>query len=393
MSKQKLYPILALATLSAGSLLAYDVPLTFLGTNAPPISFHGFASQGFLLSSDYNYLAPDTKDGSFQFSEAGLNASINPFPRLRITAQAFTYDIGNDVGKYDFVLDYAQAEYTFDDEFGIRAGRIRRPQGIYNAVQDVDLARTYVLLPQGVYDARWRDFYVALDGGEFFGTLPLNKAGSLSYELYGGMDNVSTDGGLAKLLRDSFGPGGQLNSIDSEPHAGAQLWWNTPLDGLRIGACGGYKFGFDFHATIQTPDGPINPDFNEDVEYYQGSVEYVWKAWTFQTEYYTYIAHPDVGAGRQADAWYASAAYRFNKWVEAGTYYSEYYYDVGHRDVASDYQKDLALALRFDLRDWWIFKIEGHYIHGTGLLTDSGANPSQDNRGWFMLALKTTVSF
>jgi hypothetical protein len=389
----KLTLAITASILAAASASAIEAPLSFFGTNMPPIDFHGFASQGFLASSDYNYLGNDTRNGSFQFTEAGLNASINPFPRTRITAQAFTYDIGNDVGKYDLVLDYAQAEYTFNDEFGIRAGRIRRPQGIYNAVQDVDMARTFVLLPQGVYDSRWRDFYVSLDGGEFFGALPLGKAGSLSYELFGGLDRCALDGGVANFLRSQFGPGGQVNAINSEPHAGAQLWWNTPLDGLRFGAAGGYKFDWKLDGTIQIPHGSIPVHIDDDISYFQGSVEYTWKAWTFQTEYYTYLPHPVDGDGSRADAWYAAASYRINKWVEAGVYYSEYYGDTTQRANSLDYQKDAALALRFDLRDWWILKVEGHYIHGTGLLEDDGANPSQDNRGWFMLALKTTVSF
>ena len=377
---------------AAQSVSAYEVHP--MGTNMPAVDFHGFASQGFLASSDYNYLGNDTKNGSFNFTEAGLNASINPFPRTRITAQAFTFDLGNDVGQYDVVLDYAQAEYTFNDYLGVRGGRIRRPQGIYNAVQDVDMARTFVLLPQGVYDSRWRDFYVSLDGGEFFGTLPLGKAGSLSYELYGGLDNCAENGGVAKFI--GFLTGLRPVSINQEPHSGVQLWWNTPVDGLRLGANGGYKFDFEFKQAV----GPFSATgYKEDISYFQGSIEYCWKKWTFQTEYYTYLLHPlpetaaIVGPGTRGDAWYVAASYRFNKWVETGVYYSEWYTDVEHRGDSAQYQKDAALSLRFDLRDWWVFKVEGHYIHGTGLLEDNGANPSQDNRGWFMLALKTTLSF
>ena len=37
----------------------------------PAITFHGFASQGFIDTSSYNYLAADTKGGSFEFSEFG----------------------------------------------------------------------------------------------------------------------------------------------------------------------------------------------------------------------------------------------------------------------------------------------------------------------------------
>ena len=153
--------------------------LNFLGTNMPPLDFHGFVSQGFLYSDTYNYLDTDTKDGSFRYSEAGVNVSMNPFPRTHIAIQGFMFDVG-DAGKYEPFLDYASIDYTFNDYIGVRGGRIRKPGGIYNAIQDIDLARTYVLLPQGLYDARFRDLDATLDGGEIFGSLPLSKAGSLS---------------------------------------------------------------------------------------------------------------------------------------------------------------------------------------------------------------------
>jgi len=65
------------------------------------------------LPSTRDYLNNDSRDGAFRFSEAGLNAAINPIPRTRIIARAFTYDLGEDVGEYDVALDYAPAEYTF----------------------------------------------------------------------------------------------------------------------------------------------------------------------------------------------------------------------------------------------------------------------------------------
>lgn len=371
-------------------LEAYELNL---GTNLPPVDFHGFVSQGFLYSSSYNYLG-ETKQGSFKFTEAGLNASFNPLPRTRIAVQGFTYDVG-DAGQYDFVLDYALVEYTFNDYFGIRAGRIRRPQGIYNDIQDVDVARTFVLLPQGIYDARWRDFYVSLDGGEFFGTIPLQRAGSLSYELYAGMARPSDDGGIALQLHNSLPPFIHVDSIPPAVMFGGQLWWNTPIDGLRFGATGGFISAAGFDSTIQTPGGPIHPDNRNDVVIQQYSAEYLWRAWTFQSELYVNDIYP-YAAGMAAThslTWYASAAYRFNKWFEAGGYYTEYYGQINQSDNSLLYQKDAALTLRFDPKDWWTFKIEGHYIRGTGLLQDNADNPVQNGNGWWMLDLKTTFSF
>jgi len=292
------------------------------------------------------------------------------------------------------VLDYAQAEYTFNDYLGIRAGRIRRPQGIYNDIQDVDVARTFVLLPQGIYDARWRDFYASLDGGEFFGTIPLQRAGSLTYEIYGGMVNPSLDGGAALQIRDSLPASGHLDSIDSAAEFGGQLWWNTPVDGLRFGVAGGVVPVFNFNTTIQIPGGSIHPNNRNEAVFQQYSAEYLWRAWTFQSELYFRDYYPESAApDTHLLTWYGSAAYRFNKWFEAGGYYTEYYGDTHQSDNSLFYQKDAALALRCDVTEWWTFKIEGHYIRGTGLLEDTANNPVQNGNGWWMLDLKTTFSF
>jgi len=397
------FPYLLLASLAAisvGRLQAADWKL--FGPNAPDIEFHGFASQGFIDSTGYNYLG-DSKSGSFEFTELGLNASFNPFPRTRIMAQAFADDVGS-AGKYDAVLDYALAEYTFNDYIGIRAGRIRRPQGIYNDIQDVDLARTFVLLPQGVYDARYRDFYVSLDGAELFGTIPLKQAGSLAYELYGGLIRPSLDGGLALQIADGLPPGGRLAEINPAKTVGGQLWWSTPIDGLRMGASGVYMPGSNFNTTLQTATGPIHLNERSDTLIQQYSAEYLWKAWTFQAEgLFRDTSSENTGVSDlNIFSWYASAAYRFNKWLEAGSYYTEYYNEsfnrsgagIGSSPFPSDAnQRDAAVALRFDLTDRWIFKVEGHYLRGTGLLEDNASNPIRHDNGWWMIAIKTTISF
>jgi hypothetical protein len=386
------------AALAAGSVNAYELKL---GTNLPPVDVHGFVSQGLLYSSGYNYLG-DTKDSTGKFFEAGANVSVNPFKRTRITAQGFMFNVGDDVGLYHPFLDYALVEYTFADWLGVRGGRIRRPSGIYNHIQDVDLARTWVLLPQGVYDARWRDFSAGLDGGEIFGNVPLSKLGSASYEIYAGNLTMSDDGGVAQVIRNNNPY--SFNGIDDCFIIGGQLWWNTPADGLRFGVSGGYldQWGYTIHAN---PVLAIHTVGN--IPFVQASAEYTWRNWTFQGEYYTYVLnghnYNNVGApvdsfvGRahsHPDSWYVSASYRFNKWLETGAYYSQYYADVDHRSGSADSsQKDTALTLRFDPKDWWLIKIEGHWIEGTALLQDNASNPNRHGNSWFMLAMKTTVSF
>jgi len=391
------YPALllaAIAVISGGQLRAADWQP--FGPNAPDFEFHGFASQGFIDSTGYNYLGA-SKDGSLEFTELGLNVSFNPFPRTRIMAQAIAYDAG-DAGKYDPILDYALVEYTFNDYFGIRAGRIQRPQGIYNDIQDVDLGRTFVLLPQAVYDTRWRDFYESLDGGDLFGTIPLGTAGSLTYEVYGGVIRPRMDGGVALEIQNGLPAGDHLDQLNSPAVVGGQLWWNAPLDGLRLGAAASYIHSFAVSSSFQTPFGLLHSVSNTNAFGQQYSAEYLWKAWTFQAEgcFLDDTTGPAANADQSSIGWYADAAYRFNKWLETGAYYDEYYIQGPGKAALTQsdtYQKDAAIAVRFDLTDRWIFKIEGHYIHGTALLQDNSLNPVRRDNGWGMIDLKTTISF
>lgn len=385
----------ALAVLTAGQLQAADWHL--FGPDAPDIEFHGFASQGFIDSTGYNYLGA-SKNGSLEFTELALNASFNPFPRTRITAQAIAYDVG-DAGQYDPILDYALAEYTFNDYIGIRAGRIQRPQGIYNDIQDLDLGRTFVLLPQAVYNARWRDFYESFDGSEIFGALPLGVAGSLTYEIYGGLVRPSMDGGVASEIRDSLPASGHLDKFNSPSIIGGQLWWNAPLDGLRLGAAVSYLHAFSISTSFQTPLGLLRSVSTSDTLGQQYSAEYLWKAWTFQAEgcFIDNTGETSTASDQYNVGWYVDASYRFNKWLEVGAYYDEYYIQgPGKAALLSPsdaYQKDAALAVRFDLTDRWIFKVEGHYMHGTALLQDNDLNRVRRDNGWGMIDLKTTISF
>jgi hypothetical protein len=408
----------------ARSCVRFEGTDVYIG-NLPPVTFHGFASAGFLDSTTYDYLARNTKQGSFEYDEFGLNASMSPFARTRISAQGFAFDVGN-VGEYEVMLDYALVDYSVCNEFGIRAGRFRRPEGIYNSTQDIDVARTSIILPQGMYDARWRDFSASADGGSFYGDIRLGKAGSASYEAYGGVMNLTDKGGVARELEDRLrnpppgSPPTEYIGVKGCPGTGVQLWWNTPLEGLRAGVAYAEAFGLSYDYRVNIPQAYGGGEYKtvQDIPIQHYSLEYQWKSWTFQAEYryqdlYSYNQKPDGQSGpttdSASDCWYAGAAYQVNKWFQVGAYYTEYYANVanrnGHEEPANSpngfaspsdaYQKDAALSFRFDPKPWWTFKVEGHAINGTGLLYDATDNPESGRHSgeWLMLAVKNTFSF
>src|SRR6185295_7708513 len=76
----------------------------FLGLEA-----HGFASQGYLLTTGNEYLVTDSKRGSFQVSEVGLNFSRELTNRLRFGVQFLAQNFGA-AGNYTPKVDWFQLD-------------------------------------------------------------------------------------------------------------------------------------------------------------------------------------------------------------------------------------------------------------------------------------------
>jgi hypothetical protein len=70
--------------------------------------------------------------------------------------------------------------------------------------------------------------------------------------------------------------------------------------------------------------------------------------------------------------------------------------DPGGRQGSAKYQRDVALTLRFDMNAHWLFKVEGHFMHGTAALSpalNGGAAVDTLEKVWGLLLLKTTAYF
>jgi hypothetical protein len=194
------------------------------GSSPLGIEIHGFVSQGFIKSTSNNYLAEDSKKGSFEFSEVGINFSKQLTDRMRVGLQLFTHDLGP-LGNYRTRFDWFYLDYRFWDFLGVRAGRTKLPFGLYNENNDIDAARVPVLLPQSVYPVSNRDFLLAQTGGELYGIVPLASAGSLEYRLYGGA-----------IFYDTADATSTLSNVRGPYIFGARLMWQAPVEGLQLGA-------------------------------------------------------------------------------------------------------------------------------------------------------------
>lgn len=397
------------------------------------IDIHGFISQGYSISSHNNYLNMKTSDGSYEMNEAAVNFSTKITDRLHGGLQLLSRDLGK-VGNNMLMLDWAYADYRLRDYLGIRVGKIKTPLALYNEIRDVDALRTFILLPQSVYDENVRDFSFAFQGAAVYGNLWMGKAGDVDYNLYTGTFNIPNPNtgfwydsfsNLSNEIRDVIAkPGSRINEvaisnaqISAEYIWGGSAYWNAPLSGLKVGGCylyGAIDMKTDLDAfsekTLKSEETveeisrtPLFADATIK-DYYTLSGEYTLQNLTLTGEYHSriYQVHidlPEKGFAADQDyqliGYYGQAAYRFADRFETGVYYS-FYDDVdSHVEGKPNWyftQKDLCAAFRWDITPNFLIKIEGHQITGAGLAL-ACENPSGRKENWTLFALKSSLNF
>lgn len=373
-----------------------------------PLQIHGFISEGAFVSTANDYLGASSR-GSLELFEAGLNVSTEITDRLRAGIQFYA----RNVGTYEDLpprLDWAFLDYRWRDWLGLRAGVIKMPYGLYNEYADVDASRTTLLLPQSVYSLRNRSALISHTGFALYGERRLG-GGSLEYQAWIGTLTVPEN-----ALDVS---GATLEGIDTHYVAGAQAYW-LPIDGLKIG--GTFiraSIDFDFLLDESTVNalvmgGLLPPGFDGRVSIYQrpstfviGSAEYIRNDWAFAAEYARSFQRqrstiPDLLPTTETDGerFYLRVSRRLCRCYSVGAYYSVLHADAGDRggDDAVKFpvrsrawQRDAAVALRYDVNDRWLWKAEAHFIDGTA---DLAPAPNPDpTRYWGLFLVRTTVTF
>jgi len=353
------------------------------------VEVHGFVSPGFIATTGSNYLAK-SKRGSFEFTEVGINFTVPITDKLRSGVQLFARDLGP-VGNYSPKADWFYLDYRFDDYFGIRAGRVKIPFGLYNDSSDVDAARVPILLPQSIYSIRDRDFLLAQTGVELYGRVKMGGLGALEYRLYGGTIHLDTQ---AQTTVNA-----QVANLDIPYVVGERLLWETPIEGLRAG---GSLQALRLDGDILLPNLPPL-SVGIPAVLWVGSVEYALHDLLLSAEYSRWIVRVDsnnhtiLPSMRQiSERAYAMGSYRVNDWFQPGVYYSLYFPDMNRRSGREAVQHDIAATLRFDINHNWLVKLEGHFMSGTAALTadlNDGRQPSTLDRNWGVFLAKSTVHF
>lgn len=365
------------------------------------IQIHGFVSQGYVKTTSNNYLAQSgRKQGSFDFTEVGINFTKPLSDKLRVGVQLFAHDLGP-LGNYSPQFDWYYLDYRLFDWLGIRAGKTKLPWGLYNESNDIDAGRVQVLLPQSLYPVANRESLFAQTGAELYGDVALGGAGSLEYRLYGGTIFLN----IADVTA-------QFKNFDVAYDLGGRVMYRPPVEGLQLGtSLQAVRFDFSFTPNeAQLADyqakGQLPADFGGTIDValpiklWVASVEYQVERLSLAAEfgrnfgsYQTTLVMPDVKVKTQGA--YVMGSYQVRPWFTPGLYYSAYFPDVDHIKKRSTYQHDVAATLRFDITPNWLVKAEGHYMHGTAALRPELNGTARDKltKDWGVFLLKTTAYF
>lgn len=357
------------------------------------LEVHGFVSQGLILTAGNEWLARDSTRGSFEFSEVGLNFTKKLTETLQLGVQLFAQDFGP-VGNYAPRFDWFYADYRWEDWLGLRVGRLKIPYGLHNEIFDVDAARVPVLLPGSVYPTQNRETLFAHTGVELYGFARSPSLGALDYRLY--LGTMFFDG-------DALTPPGAAFETDFHvPYVfGGRLLWETPLDGLRVG---GSVQRLRLEPTFLSPALPEPLLVVNETWFWVASAEYgvgelmltaEYSRW--QTEQRSNLPEVSGPLNPTNERAYVMASYRLTPWLQPGAYYSLLYPDTDVRDGPENFQRDLAVTLRFDINNHWLVKLEGHYMSGTAsLINPLAINPPDITTAdphWGAFFLKTTAYF
>jgi len=412
------------------------------------INIHGFVSQGYLKSTDNNYQG-NTADGTFEFNEIGMNFSTQLTDELRLGIQFFARDLGN-LDNDKIIVDWAYGDYNLTDWFGVRAGKMKMPVGMYNEVRDVDMLRTNILMPQGVYNESWRSTFNAIKGIGIYGSVTAGALGTFNYQAQSGVLDITDDSGLNKYIEDQLES--QFDSYNLSSTNVFNLVWETPLPNLKLG---GSYFGMselsisgntvnnsfwrnntvgaanDLATALGLPAGPtsyeealglfqmtgVNLDMVnrpivqtiENISAYWLSGEFTWNDLTLAGEYFkmaTDLSTVSPGFGAALDpnlenlpgptenelgGFYGMVGYQVLDNLAASVYYTKY--DNDFLDD-SDGTKDTAFSVKYDVNPYWTIKAELHQMDGTYLLykTDQENGSSMEN-DWNLFAAKLTYNF
>lgn len=369
------------------------------------LQIHGFASQGWLKSTDNNNVfgKSSSDSGSFDFRELGLNASMRPRPNLQFSAQMLSRTAGEG-SPGNIRLDYGFIDYAFLSEqnntMGIRLGRMKNPLGFYNDTRDVPFTRPSILLPQSIYFDRVRKVAIAADGAHLYGEYR-SDMGVLSFQ--GGPVRPLVRGAEAEVA---------LLGHDMPGHLAPDISYigriSYELDEGRLRfAFSGTELNINYSPAAADPLSAGSIRFTPLIF----SAQYNAERWSFTSEYalrhfeYKNFGRPSLDQNFWGESYYLQGVYRITPEWEAIARYDVLYTDSddpeGKKWAASTggaahrrFAKDITVGVRWNITPEFMLRAEYHRVNGTAWLsTLDNPTPGDLSQHWNLFSVLGSYRF
>jgi hypothetical protein len=378
------------------------------------VDIHGFVSQGFFASSNYNYLSEHSRKGSWEMREVGINFQKDLGNRFRVGMQFLSRDVGV-FGNNKIVLDWAYGNAHISEMLNISVGRNKTSFCFYTSTQDYDFLTPFAIMPQAFYGKGSRSLSSSINGIQLTGSFNLKRAGSIDYIAGIGKMDFGEDTDIEQYLIN-LGIS-EIKSINTDIVMNPQLIYNTPVDGLSLLASGIYVKNQEFSgARLGTKEAGITIDVNEDDYYFYTGLKYdlskllllfEYRYSYFDVEQYIHEFDFTENITRERHGGYLGALYKPIPLIGVGGYYQMYWNEVNEDALKgakvhdpSNVSHDGALTLSFNIKNDLVIKLEGHMVYGTAKLSEKMNEDVLDQSGnfdngdyWQYGIIKATYNF
>lgn len=423
MNKSRFPSLHALAV--TGMMLPVAPQVAAFQTGVDWLQASGFVSQAVLSTTDNNYLGKTDDDLSFDFREAGLVATLQAMPNLRVSTQLLSRRAGaNDDGSLE--VDHAVISYDFIDSadwmIGIRAGRLKSVLGWYNETRDVPFTRPGIFLPFSVYAERVRNSYFFQDGAVLRGEWR-HDLNALSWHAGYHEPRVDRD----EIVDIAPLPNNNVPDAEGKGSLDAGLVYD--IDGGRI------RFGVFYQENkIDIDlDGDLSvgtfvlPDFDGEIELVNRktvfSFEYNLDNWNFVAERAAARIRADVSSRNPmlapivsqfaqrftSPAYYYQVIYRATESWDFFVRYDRFAFDkddVNGNELAADprfnfrglpafafYSSAYSVGAGFHLNTAWLVRAEWHNVEGAGWLNAADNDNQPLKKYWDLFAVQLSYRF
>jgi len=175
-----------------GNYLATAMAALLASSSAHAIQFDGFLTAGYTqLDGEDQNLTPYqgiTSDARFDVdSRFGLQISSDVSENMKVVAQILAR--GSD-DNYDATVEWAYADYSFNDMFSLRGGKIKEPVFLISDYVEVGYAYPWIRPPGEVYSMNPLN---TVNGLELLVQIPIGK-NTLSFQPYIGTNSEDIPG-------------------------------------------------------------------------------------------------------------------------------------------------------------------------------------------------------